>query len=112
MMVVEREIEVLAGRVPDESGVERAVAVLRLMGNAERLRVLCYLAKHGEVSVSKLLEAVDLSASALSQHLAKLRKEGIVATRKERQTVYYQIGRADIGKLLETLYGLYCDTGR
>jgi DNA-binding transcriptional ArsR family regulator len=60
------------------------------------------------LSVGELLERIDLSGSALSQHLAKLRRHGMVATRKERQTVYYRVDRPDIGSLLETLYGLYC----
>ena len=97
-------------RIPDEKGLERARRVLMLMSHPERLKVLCHLSMDGEMSVGQLLERTELSGSALSQHLAKLRKEGLVATRKERQSVYYRVGRADVGKILETLYGLYCGT--
>jgi DNA-binding transcriptional ArsR family regulator len=97
-----------AERIPDEGGVEQAVEVLRLLGNAERLRVLCHLAGREELSVGELLGEMELSGSALSQHLAKLRRAGLVATRKERQTVWYRVGRGDVRVLLDTLYGLYC----
>jgi DNA-binding transcriptional ArsR family regulator len=62
-----------------------------------------------ELSVGELLERIELSASALSQHLAKLREHGLVATRKHRQTVFYSVGRDDVGEILATLHGLYCD---
>ncbi|MEX0325089.1 MAG: ArsR/SmtB family transcription factor [Puniceicoccaceae bacterium] len=99
------KLEELAG----SGGLEQATEVLGLMSHGERLRVLCLLSQEGELSVGQLLERIDLSASALSQHLARLRRGGLVATRKERQTVYYRVGRGDVGQLLETLYGLYCD---
>ncbi len=89
-------------------GLEEATAVLGLMSHGDRLRVLCNLSMEGEMTVGELLERVDLSASALSQHLAQLRAHGLVETRKERQNVYYRVGREDVGKILETLYGLYC----
>lgn len=94
--------------MPNSSGVVEATAVLRLLSHAERLRVLCHLGVEGELAVGQLLERIDLSPSALSQHLAKLRLEGLVATRKERQTVYYRIARGDILELLTTLHRLYC----
>lgn len=95
-------------RIPERAGLEAATRVLGLMSHPERLKVLCHLSVEGEMAVGQLLERTELSGSALSQHLAKLRKEGLVATRKERQSVYYRVGRADVGKILETLYGLYC----
>jgi DNA-binding transcriptional ArsR family regulator len=95
-------------KMPDSGGVEEATAVMGLLSHPDRLKVLCHLTMDGELSVGQLLERIDLSGSALSQHLAKLRKQGLVATRKERQTVYYRVGRGDVGKILETLYGLYC----
>ncbi len=90
------------------AGLAEAVAVLRLLGHAERLRVLCHLATEGELAVGELLERTHLSGSALSQHLARLRAHGLVATRKHRQTVFYRLARPDVHRLLETLHDLYC----
>lgn len=99
-------------RMAGSAGLSTATEVLGLMSHGERLRVLCHLSQEGELSVGQLLERIELSASALSQHLARLRKSGLVETRKERQTVYYRVGREDVGCLLETLYGLYCEGGK
>ncbi|HSH10069.1 MAG TPA: metalloregulator ArsR/SmtB family transcription factor [Oceanipulchritudo sp.] len=98
--------------MPDKRGVKEATSVLGLLSHPERLKVLCHLSMDGELSVGQLLERIELSGSALSQHLAKLRRHGLVVTRKERQTVYYRVGRQDVGKILETLYGLYCGGGQ
>ena len=94
----------------DSPGLNEATTVLRMMSHPERLKILCHLGVDGELSVGELLERIPLSASALSQHLAKLREEGLVTTRKDRQRVIYRIGREDILKILKTLYGLYCST--
>lgn len=90
------------------SGLEEATAVLSLMSHGDRLRVLCKLSTRGEMSVGELLEGIELSGSALSQHLAKLRDHGLVKTRRDRQNVYYRVGRDDVEQILKTLYGLYC----
>lgn len=95
-------------KMPDAGGVEEATRVMGLLSHPDRLKVLCHLSLEGELSVGELLERIELSGSALSQHLAKLRGHGLVATRKSGQTVYYRVGREDVGKILETLYGLYC----
>ncbi|MEX0322059.1 MAG: ArsR/SmtB family transcription factor [Puniceicoccaceae bacterium] len=95
--------------LPQSEGLLEASRVLNLMSHPERLRVLCHLTMEEELSVGELLERIDLSGSALSQHLAKLREHGLVMTRKEKQTVFYRVGRDDVGKILETLHGLYCD---
>lgn len=81
---------------------------LRLLGNEKRLLVLCRLALAGEMSVGELAGAVGLSQSALSQHLARLRADGLVATRREAQVLYYRISDPRVGRLLEALYGIYC----
>jgi len=94
--------------LPEES-LRRATETLRLLSHPERLRVLCHLAVEGELAVGQLLERIDLSASALSQHLAKMRSLGLVATRKERQTVFYRVERADVHRLLDVLHELYCE---
>ena len=83
-------------------------ATLRLIANEKRLLVLCRLAQAGEMSVTALGEAVHLSQSALSQHLAKLRADGLVTTRRESQTLYYRIADERVGQLLNALYDIYC----
>ena len=69
--------------------------------------ILCSL-QDGEMSVSELNEAVPLAQSALSQHLAALRKAQIVATRRESQTIYYRVVDENVVSILATLYGLFC----
>lgn len=80
---------------------------LALVANAKRLLILCELVK-GERSVGSLQSAVGLSQSALSQHLAKLREAGMVATRRESQTIYYRIGDPDLEILMAALYDAFC----
>lgn len=91
-----------------QEGAAQAAAMLRLLGHEQRLLVLCLLLAHGELSVGALLEQVDLSPSALSQHLAKMREEGLVAYRREAQTLYYRIDNPRVAPLIATLKGLYC----
>ena len=85
-----------------------AVSVLKSIAHEGRLLVLCYLSEVGEMSVGELAERIGLSQSALSQHLAKLRAEGLVATRKQAQTVYYRIDQPKVLTLLSVLHDLYC----
>lgn len=90
-----------------------ASALLKALANETRLLVLCHLAAEGELSVGGLLERVELSQSALSQHLARLRDEGLVATRKEAQTVFYRVCDPRAGQLLALLHDLFCpDLGK
>lgn len=84
----------------------RALALLKTMANENRLFILCNLLE-GELSVNELAERVGLSQSALSQHLAILRTEQYVSTRKESQTVYYSLASNDIKQLMELLHQLY-----
>ncbi|HEV7287676.1 metalloregulator ArsR/SmtB family transcription factor [Sphingomonas sp.] len=83
-------------------------ALLKAMGNGRRLMVLCKLVEHGEMTVTDLAREVALSQSALSQHLAKMRDEGLVAYRREGQTLWYRIADPRTEALLATLYQLYC----
>ena len=85
-----------------------AVALLKAMANENRLLVLCHLVESGELSVGELAGLVSLSQSALSQHLAKLREEGLVAARKEAQTVFYRVCDPKAGQLLALLHDLFC----
>ncbi len=84
-----------------------AARLLRALGNARRLEILCQLV-HGERSVSEINAAVALSQSALSQHLAVLRTDGIVKTRRQAQTIYYRIASEPAQRVMQTLYGIYC----
>jgi DNA-binding transcriptional ArsR family regulator len=84
-----------------------AAEMLRLLSNETRLMVLCQLGM-GERSVGELNALVGLSQSALSQHLAKLRAEGLVGTRREAQTIYYRIVDERVSRLVTTLYDIFC----
>jgi DNA-binding transcriptional ArsR family regulator len=86
---------------------DEVAEVLKAMANGHRLLILCELLK-GERSVSALEEVVGLSQSALSQHLAKLRDFGVVATRREAQSIYYSLAEPRVASLMGTLYELYC----
>ena len=83
--------------------------LLSLLGNGKRLLILCYLMMRKEMNVGELVEAVDLSQSALSQHLTKLREDGLVTFRRDSQHVYYRIADPRVGKLIKVLKKLYCD---
>ena len=91
-----------------EAKATEVADILRAVANQRRLMILCKLVEWGEASVSTLAGAVGLSQSALSQHLAKMRDEGIVATRRESQTIWYRIADPRIEQLLAPLYGLFC----
>ena len=91
-----------------ERKAAEAVALLKLLANENRLLILCRLAAAGEASVGTLADAVELSQSALSQHLAKMRDDGLVATRRDGQTIYYRITDHDAGRLLALLKDIFC----
>ncbi len=84
-----------------------ASRVLKALANEKRLLLLCQLVE-GECSVGELNARVDLSQSALSQHLAVLRDEGLVTTRREAQTIYYALAEGPAQRILATLHGIYC----
>jgi len=84
-----------------------AADLLRVLANARRLQVLCAL-RPGELSVGRIAEHVGLSQSALSQHLGRLRDLGIVATRRESQTIYYRLASDEVRRLIAVLYDIYC----
>jgi len=85
---------------------EAAAAFLTLMGNEKRLAIMAYLVDD-ELSVGAIAERVDLSQSALSQHLAKLRREGLVQTRRDRQMIYYSCRSETVRRLLGLLADLF-----
>jgi ArsR family transcriptional regulator len=84
-----------------------AAALMRALSHESRLKVLCELVG-GERSVGELIEPSGLGQSALSQHLAKLREEGLVETRRDGQTIYYRLGDPQVKRVLDVLHELYC----
>lgn len=89
----------------------RASALLKSMSNQHRLMILCQLAP-GEKCVGELEEIIDLSQSALSQHLARLRRDDLVKTRRQAQTIFYSLNGEEANAIIAVLYGLYCDTSK
>lgn len=81
---------------------------LKAMGNPDRLLALCYLSE-GELGAGELVERSALSFSALSQHLAIMRKSGLIQTRREGQNIYYSIKDPSILKILKSLKETYCN---
>lgn len=93
-----------------QSKAGAAEALLKAVANRNRLVILCELLK-GERSVSALQSATGLSQSALSQHLARLREDELVTTRRESQTIYYSLASERVTRLIGLLYELYCAPG-
>jgi DNA-binding transcriptional ArsR family regulator len=91
-----------------QENASQATILLKSMANETRLLILCQLAE-GERSVSELLETVPMGQSALSQHLAVLRRERLVSSRREGQSVYYALASPEVRAIIETLYNLFCD---
>jgi ArsR family transcriptional regulator len=91
-----------------EANATEVAQVLRALANERRLMILCKLVERGEANVTTLADAVGLSQSALSQHLAKMRDEGIVDYRREGQMLWYRISEPRIELLLAQLQRLYC----
>lgn len=84
-----------------------AAQLLKVLANEYRLLILCRLAE-GEMSVGQLNEQLELSQSALSQHLSVLRRDGLVATRREAQTIFYSLADGPAMDVINTLHGIYC----
>lgn len=87
---------------------DEVAALLRAIGNDRRLMILCNLVETGEATVGRLADDVDLSQSALSQHLARMREEGLVTFRREGQSLWYRVADPRVETLLATLHRLYC----
>ena len=84
-----------------------ATALLRVLSNEDRLLLLCQISQ-GECSVGELAEQLDIQQPTLSQQLAVLRNQGMVATRREGKFIYYSVEDEKVLFLLKALYGLYC----
>lgn len=90
-----------------EQNIQVAVNLLKALSNERRLTIICALYK-GEKSVGELEQIVGLSQSALSQHLARLRRDGLVDTRRDAQNIYYSMRDEATKAILHTLYDIYC----
>lgn len=82
--------------------------LLKLLGHPDRLMILCQL-KTGDQSVGQLAEDLQIKQSPLSQHLARMRHEGVVTCRREAQTMYYSIASEEVASLVSVLYELFCE---
>lgn len=90
-----------------ESGADRAVDLLKALANRSRLLLLCQMAQ-GERSVGELATTLGLRDAAVSQQLSLLRKDGLVKTRREGQTIFYSLDSPQAATVIETLYALFC----
>ncbi|WP_025819888.1 ArsR/SmtB family transcription factor [Shewanella marina] len=86
---------------------QQAADLLRAMSNPHRLMILCLL-QQGELSVTQINHHLPMPQSSLSQHLAALRKEGYVQTRRDAQTIYYSLNSHEVKAMIATLHQLYC----
>jgi DNA-binding transcriptional ArsR family regulator len=91
-----------------EANADEAARFLKLLANEQRLLILCHLVGNGEMTVNALADAVDLSQSALSQHLARLREDGLVKFRRDAQTLHYRVADPRAVQLLKTLKQVFC----
>ncbi|MCX8132481.1 MAG: metalloregulator ArsR/SmtB family transcription factor [Roseococcus sp.] len=94
-----------------EERAGEAAQLLRLLANERRLLLLCHLITEGEVTVGRLAEMVGLSQPAISQHLAKLRADGLVATRRAATSIHYRVADPRVERLLITLRDIFCPPG-
>ena len=85
----------------------RASALMKTLGHKDRLMILCQLAD-GEKSVGQIANLLEISQSPLSQHLSRMRKEGLVDTRREAQTIFYSLKSGEASRIVEVLYELFC----
>ena len=93
------------------ANVDQAAALLKAMSNQNRLLILCALYEN-EMSVGEMNAVIPLSQSALSQHLASLRKARLVSTRRDSQTIYYRINGEASNQVLTVLKDVYCPVRR
>lgn len=93
-----------------EKAADQASDLLKALSNRHRLLIICQLID-GERSVGELAELLDLRDSTVSQHLALLRRDGLVSARRDAQTIYYSIASDPAREVLTTLYRVFCPPG-
>lgn len=92
-----------------EGKADEVATLLRAIANENRLLILCRLVTSREESVGRLAEMVGLSQSALSQHLARMRAEGLVTFRRDGQTLWYRIADPRLERLFAAMHEIFCD---
>ena len=90
-----------------EESAEAVAGLLKLLSAPNRLMILCHLTE-SEQCVSDLCELLDMKPPAMSQQLTMLKREGLLSSRREGQTIYYSIADKKVGKLMAFLYENYC----
>lgn len=98
MEIDARQMAVAAGKASE---------LMKTLGHKDRLMVLCHLAS-GEKSVGELARLLDIPQSPLSQHLARMRKESLVRTRREAQTIFYSIASEEAARIVGVMHELFC----
>jgi DNA-binding transcriptional ArsR family regulator len=98
----------MSGLAGLEANADEAARFLKLLANEQRLLILCHLVENGEMTVNGLADTVNLSQSALSQHLARLREDGLVKFRRDAQTLHYRVADRRAVQLLKTLKQVFC----
>ncbi len=91
-----------------EQRAGEAAQLLKLLANETRLLILCRLVAEREMSVGAIVAAAGLGQSAVSQHLAKLRDDNLVATRRDGQTIHYRIADKNVARIISVLKDIYC----
>ncbi len=90
-----------------QANADRAVDLLKALGNRSRLMILCQLIQ-GERSVGDLAQRIGMRDTAVSQQLTLLRKDGLVRARRDGQTIYYALSSDEAARVIATLYEIYC----
>jgi len=102
--------------IPEEHSIDpdrmstaagKASELMKTLGHKDRLMVLCHLIS-GEKSVGELADLLDIPQSPLSQHLARMRKEELVTTRRQAQTIYYSIASPEAARMVQLMHELFC----
>ena len=94
-----------------QTSARQAAELMKALSSENRLLLLCQLAD-GEKTVGELADSLNLRQAAVSQQLALLRKDGLVAPRRDGQTIYYSLARGDISELMRFLHKTYCPADR
>ena len=94
--------------LPKPEDMAKALQTLSALANEQRLFILCMLSQGSEMTVGELNDQLDLSQSALSQHLKKLKDQGYVQSRKDGLNVFYRIAKEDVLEIIGLLHKLYC----
>ena len=89
------------------AAAQNASDLMKTLGHKDRLMVLCHLSS-GEKSVGELARLLEIPQSPLSQHLARMRKENLVQTRREAQTIYYSIASDEAARFVCLMHEIYC----